>query len=182
LLAFPREPGARQGDQGLPQSDGHRNGAPRLRRAANVDMSFVPYPGVAPAVIAVLGEHVTSAIVSYAAAAEQFKIGTLRALATTASTRFESLPDVPTVAESGYDKYEVDVWFGLFAPAKTPREAISRLSDWFASAVQSPEVRPKLVAQGLYPVGTCGADFAALVRKQYEDFGRVIRESNMKAE
>jgi tripartite-type tricarboxylate transporter receptor subunit TctC len=76
----------------------------------------------------------------------------------------------------------VDVWFGLFVPAKTTRETISRLSDWFASAVQSPEVRPKLVAQGLYPVGTCGADFATLVRKQYEDFGRVIRESNMKAE
>ena len=75
----------------------------------------------------------------------------------------------------------MDYWFGAGAP-KTPKEIISRLADWFTAAMQAPEVRPKLIAQGLYPVGMCGADFAALLRKQYDDFGRVIREANIKAE
>lgn len=154
----------------------------KLKRAADVNMTFVPYPGVAPAVNALLGEHVTAAITSYATAAEQLKAGKLRVLAATTRTRIEALPDVPTVAESGYNDYDMDVWFGLFAPANTPQDAIARLADWFTAAVQLPEVKTKLVAQGLYPVAMCGTDFAALVRNQYDDFGRVIREANLKAE
>ena len=155
----------------------------QLKRAANVNMTFVPYPGVAPAVNAVLGEHVTSVITSYASAAEQFKAGKLRPLAATTTTRVEGLPDVPTVAESGYGNYEAfDVWFGLFAPAKTPKETISQLSDLFTAALQSPEVRAKLVAEGLYPDAMCGKDFTAVVHKQYDYFGRVIREANIKPE
>ena len=154
----------------------------KLKRAANVNMTFVPYPGVAPAVNALLGEHVTAAITSYTTATEQLKAGKLRALAATTRTRIEALPDVPTVAKSGYNDYDMDVWFGLFAPANTPQDTIARLADWFTAAMQSPEVRTKLVAQGLYPVAMCGADFAALVRNQYDDFGRVIREANLKAE
>jgi tripartite-type tricarboxylate transporter receptor subunit TctC len=154
----------------------------KLKRAADVNMTFVPYPGVAPAVNALLGGHVTAAITSYTTAAEQLKAGKLRALAATTRTRIAALPDVPTVAESGYNDYDMDVWFGLFAPAKTPQDTIARLADWFTAAVQSPEVRTKLVAQGFYPVAMCGTDFAALVRNQYDDFGRVIREANLKAE
>ena len=97
-------------------------------------------------------------------------------------TRIETLPDLPTVAESGYKEYEAEDWFGLFAPAKTPKETVSQLADWFTAAMQAPEVKPKLVAQGLYPVGTCGTDFAAYIRRQYDDYGRIIREANIKAE
>jgi tripartite-type tricarboxylate transporter receptor subunit TctC len=70
----------------------------------------------------------------------------------------------------------------VLASARAPKETVSQLSGWFSAALQAPEVKPKLVAQGLFPVGMCGADFAALLRKQYDDFGQVIREANIKAE
>ena len=154
----------------------------KLKRAANVDITFIPYSGSAPAVNALLGEHVSSAIAAYASVAEHLKSGKLRALATTAQARIEALPDLPTVAESGYKDYGVDVWFGLFAPAKTPKAIVRQLADWFTAAIQAPEVKPKLVDQGLYPVGMCGANFGTLLRKQYDDFGRIIREANIRAE
>jgi tripartite-type tricarboxylate transporter receptor subunit TctC len=153
-----------------------------LRRAAKVDMTFVPYPGGAPAITALLGDHVTAVLTDYAGVAEQLKVGRLRALATASPTRVELLPDVPTVAESGYKDYEVDLWFGLVAPAKTPKDAVSRLAGWFTAALQVPEVKAKLFAQGLYPVGMCGADFGAYLRKQFDEYGRIIREANIKAE
>jgi tripartite-type tricarboxylate transporter receptor subunit TctC len=151
-----------------------------LRRAAKVDMTFVPYPGTAPAVTALLGNHVTSYIGSYAAVMEQLRTGTLRALATLSRVRIEPLPDVATIAESGYQDYEAISWMGVLAPAETPKETISQLASWFTAAMQVPEVRAKLVVQGLYPAVTCGPGFAALLHKEYDEFGRVIRESNIK--
>jgi tripartite-type tricarboxylate transporter receptor subunit TctC len=106
-----------------------------LRRAADVDMIFVPYSGTAPAISALLGDHVTSVFSEYPAAAEQLKAGKLRVLATLSPTRIESLQDVPTVAESGYNDYQVEVWYGLFAPAKTPKETVSQLAGWFVTAL-----------------------------------------------
>jgi tripartite-type tricarboxylate transporter receptor subunit TctC len=153
-----------------------------LKRAANVNMTFVPYPGVAPAVNALLGEHVTSSFGNYRDVGEHINDGKLRALASSTRTRIESLPDVPTLAESGYKDIEVDNWFGLFAPAKTPKELISQITGWFTSALRTPEVKAKLVAQGYYPVGLCGPEFATYLRKQYDDYGRAIREANIKAE
>ena len=108
------------------------------------------------------------------------RAGKLRALATSSGTRIESLPQVPTISEAGYKNYEVDNWFGLMAPAKTPRETISQFTEWAKSAIMAPEVKAKLVNLALYPVGMCGADFAAHLRKQHEDYGRLIREANMK--
>ena len=151
----------------------------KLKRAANVNMIYVPYPGVAPAVNALLGEQVTSIITSYASASAQLKAGKLRALAMTTRARIDAMPDVPTVAELGYPDYELEPWFGLFAPSKTPREVISQLSEWFSVAARAPEVEQKLAVQGLYPAVTCGADFTALVRRDYDDFGRIVREAKI---
>jgi len=153
-----------------------------LKRAANVNMTFLPYPGVAPAINALLGEHVTSVFGSYSTASEQLKSGKLRALATAARARIEPLLEVPTVAEAGYKDYELDYWLGMLAPAMTPKEKISQLASWFTAALQAPEFRAKLAPLGLFPVGMCGADFGVLLRKQYADFGRVIREANIRAE
>jgi hypothetical protein len=115
-------------------------------------------------------------------APERPAAGKLRALATASHTRIGPLPEVPTVAQSGYEDYEADIWYGVVAPAKTPNETVSQLAGWFTAALQAPEIKPKLVVQGLYPVGTCGADFGALIRKQYDLYGHVIRETNIKAE
>ena len=154
-----------------------------LKRAAKVDLTFVPYPGDAPAVNDLLGAHVASVLVPYAGVVgEQMKAGTLRVLASASLTRGEPLPDVPTVAEAGYKDYEIDFWNGVLAPANTPKETVSQLAGWFAAAMEVPEIKEKLLAQGFYPVGKCGADFGALLRKQYNDFGRIIRDASIKSE
>lgn len=151
-----------------------------LKRAATVDITFVPYAGNAPAINALLGEHVTAVFTGYPVVAELLNAGKLRALASATRSRIEQLPDVPTVAESGYSDYEVNFWMGVVAPAKTPKETVSQLAHWFTAAMQSSEVRPKLVAQAFHPVGMCGADFAGYIRKQYDEYGRIIREANIK--
>jgi tripartite-type tricarboxylate transporter receptor subunit TctC len=154
----------------------------QLKRAANVDITFVTYPGAAPAANALLGGHVTSALLSFATVGEQLRGGNLRPLAVATPLRTKALPDVPTVAESGYAGYEADLWDGVVVPAKTPNETVAEITGWFTSSVQDPETKRKLVAQGLFPAVTCGADFAALIRKQYDEYGRVIRGSSIKAE
>jgi tripartite-type tricarboxylate transporter receptor subunit TctC len=153
-----------------------------LKSAAKVDMAFIPYPGNAPAVNAVLGEHVTSMFGTYSNVAEHLKAGKLRALATATRTRIEALPEIPTIAESGYRDFEVDSWFGVVAPAKTSRERVAQLADWFATALQAADVVKKLDVQDLNPVGACGADFAAYIRKRNDEYGRIIREANIEVE
>jgi tripartite-type tricarboxylate transporter receptor subunit TctC len=152
-----------------------------LKRAADVNMTFIPYPGAAPAVNALLGQHVTSALTTYSTVIEQLKAGKIRALAITSLSRSEAMPDVPTVAES-YKDFEADIWSGMVAPAKTPKETVSQLAAWFSAAMQAPEVKAKLEVQGLYSATLCGADFDALIRKEFAEYGRVIREANIKAE
>jgi tripartite-type tricarboxylate transporter receptor subunit TctC len=157
-------------------------GFERVKRAANVDMTYVPYPGNAPTINSILGAHVTSAIANYSDVVEHLKSGELRAIAATSSTRIEGLPELPTVAEEGYKEFEYDLWFGLFAPAKTPKEVTSQIAGWYTAAMQVQEVKAKLLVQGLYPVGMCGPAFGALVRRQYDDYGQIIRDANIKAE
>lgn len=157
-------------------------GFERLKRAANVDMTYVPYSGGAPAINALLGGHVTAVFAEYAPLAEHIKAGTLRAIATSSRARIEALPNLPTVAESGYTDYEVDLWWSLFAPANTPKAIISQLTSWFTAAIQAPEVKAKLASQGFSPVGMCGAEFGSLLHRQYDDYGRIIREANIKAQ
>jgi tripartite-type tricarboxylate transporter receptor subunit TctC len=78
--------------------------------------------------------------------------------------------------------YEVDQWFGVWVPAKTAKETVAKLAGWFAAALQTSEIKGKLVAQGLFPFAICGTDFAASLRRKYEEYSRAVRESNIKAE
>jgi tripartite-type tricarboxylate transporter receptor subunit TctC len=153
-----------------------------LKRAAKVDMTFVPYPGTAPALNAVLGQQVTSMFGTYPNVSEYLKAGKLRALAVGNGARAQPLPDVPTVAESGYRDFDVDAWFGAFAPANTPEPAIRQLEHLFTTALQDATVKEKLLVQGLFPAGACGADFAAYLRKQHDAYSRIIAEANIKAD
>jgi tripartite-type tricarboxylate transporter receptor subunit TctC len=154
-----------------------------LKREAKVEMTFVPFPGIPPALNALLGNHVTSVFAIYGGElAAQIKAGRLRALATASPTRIEALPDVPTVREYGYTDYEVNIWTGIFAPAKTPNSTVAELAGLFAPALQVREVREKLDVPGIYPMLTCGSEFGAFLRKQYDDYQRIIREANIKPE
>jgi tripartite-type tricarboxylate transporter receptor subunit TctC len=154
----------------------------KLKRAAGVNITYVPYQGSGPAVNALLGEHLTAVFASYPNVVEPVRSGRLRALAVASLMRIEQLPEAPTVVESGFKDYEADLWYGVVAPAKTPKEAISQLAGWFNAAIQVPEIKSKLLAQGLFPVGTCGAGFGEFLRKEYDDFGVAIREANIKAQ
>ena len=153
-----------------------------LKKVAKVDITFVPFPGSTPAVTALLGGHVTAMIDNYATVAEHVNAGKLRVLASLWPTRVEALPNIPTVAESGFKGYGITSWWGSFAPAKTPQATLTRLSVWLAAASQAPEVKSKLAPLGFYPMNTCGSEFAALVRKTYDDFGSMIRDANIKVE
>jgi tripartite-type tricarboxylate transporter receptor subunit TctC len=153
-----------------------------LKRRANVNFTYVPYAGNAPASNALLGGHVTSVFAVYPTVSELLKSGKLRAIATASRKRIETLPDVPTIIESGFNDYEVDVWMGLVAPAKTPRATISQITTWFTSALAAPAIKSKLAEQESYAVGVCGSDFGAYIRTQYEEIGRIIREASIKAE
>jgi len=155
-------------------------GIERFKRLSHADLTYVPYPGGAGAVNALLGAHVTAAVLNWSEIGEQVITGKARALATMAPQRIEPLPDLPTVAESGYPKFETDVWFGLVAPAKTPKETVAQLIDWFSAALAAPEVRAKLTAQALYPRTECGAAFAAHLRRQSDLYNQLIRELGIK--
>jgi tripartite-type tricarboxylate transporter receptor subunit TctC len=153
-----------------------------FKRVTNADMTFVPFPGGAPTVTALLGGHVTSAFGQLGEVAEYLNAGKLRALATLSRSPIESLPDIPTLSAFGYQDIEAEVINGLAAPARTPKETLSRLASWFTAALNAPEVRSTLVAQGIFPVGICGPDYVAHLRRTFEEYGRVIREANIRAE
>ena len=150
-----------------------------LKRAANINVTYVPYGGTAPAVNALMGDHVAAVWADYPTVVSQLDSGTLRGLVTTSRARVEALPDVPTLGETGISNYEADIFYGIVAPAKTPPEALARLSGWFSSAIKAPDMKPKLAQQGLFPVGTCGAEFGAYLRRQGEEYSRIIREANI---
>jgi tripartite-type tricarboxylate transporter receptor subunit TctC len=153
-----------------------------LQHAANVHMTLIPYTGTLPEITAVLGGQIVAALVDYPAASAQLQAGTLRALAVGSAGRIDQLPDVPTIAESGVKDCELDLWYGMFAPAKVSPEVVAKLGDWFDKAAALPATISQLRAQGVSAVGQCGSGFGEYVRKQYDTYGRVIREANLKAE
>src|SRR4029078_6889643 len=153
-----------------------------ITRAAGVTMTYVPYAGTAPAATPVAGQHVTSAFAGYAVVAEQVKPDKLRALAVATMKRIEPLPDVPTFDESGFKNLEGDNWFGIVAPVGMPKEILAQYAGWLKAALADPDVKAKLALQGLYPVGMCGDEFAAYIRKRFDDYGEMIREYHIKAQ
>jgi tripartite-type tricarboxylate transporter receptor subunit TctC len=153
-----------------------------FQRAANIQMTLVPYNGTIPEITAILGGQIDAALVDYPAASGQLQAGKVRALAIGSPQRVDLLPSVPTMTESGFKEFELDLWYGTFAPAKTPPETVSQLAAWLVKALQVPAAKAKLAAQGVTPVGQCGPDFGAFVRKEYDTYGRVIRAANIKAE
>jgi tripartite-type tricarboxylate transporter receptor subunit TctC len=151
-----------------------------LKHAARIEVTYVPYAGTAPAVTALLGGHVMAVYADYTSVAEQLKSGVLRALSVGSRKRFEGLPDVPTVIETGYADYEHESWNGLLAPARTPKDTMTQLQGWLVAAGGSAEIKEKLAAQGLSPSVSCGAEFGAALQRQYEQYGRAIRAANLK--
>jgi tripartite-type tricarboxylate transporter receptor subunit TctC len=159
----------------------HHIGIEMLKRAADVNLTFVPYAGGAAAITAVLGGHVTAVFAEYAPLADHIKAGRLRPIAAATRKRIDNLPDVPAVAET-YPSYAVDFWWGLFAPARTPTATVARVADWSIAAFRERPVRTKLAGLGFEPAARCGAEFAALLREEYDRYGQIIRAMTLKTE
>jgi tripartite-type tricarboxylate transporter receptor subunit TctC len=153
-----------------------------FKQAAQINLTYVPYTGGAPAVNAILGAHVTAVLTNYNEVREHVHGGKLRPLAVASRDRLKALPDVPTFIEQGYPDFETSAFFGMVAPAKTPNETLAQLGAMLRAAVEAPDVTAKLVAQGLDVVMKCGEDFRAHIRRQHEKYARAIREANIKAE
>ena len=153
-----------------------------FKQAAGINLTYVPYPGGAPAVTALMGGHVSMVLANYNEVMEQLRAGKLRPLAVASRERIKPLPDVPTFIEAGYKDYETSAFFGLVAPAKTPAGTLDQLASMLVSALQAPDVTAKLVTQGLDVVAKCGDDFRAHIRRQHDKYSRAIRDGNIKAE
>ena len=145
-------------------------------------MTYVPFGGTAPAVNTLMGGHVTAVSADYPTVVGHIRSGTLRPLLTAGPKRVETMPEVPIFAEAGLGKYEDEIFYGYMAPAKTPPDAINQLGGWFSEAMGAAEVKPKLAQQGLFTSIRCGADFAGYLRNMIDQYDRIIREANIKAE
>ena len=126
--------------------------------------------------------QITSALADLTTLQGQLQTGKLRALATTARRRAAPLPDVPTVAEFGYKDFAVEFFGGVVAPAGTPGKVLSQLIGWFTAAMQSSQIEKKFAALGFFAGGECGANFGSVLRSQYEDYGRIVREISFQRE
>lgn len=159
---------------------GQRLTMERFREAARINLVNVPYNGGAPATIAVMGGHSSMLIANISESAPQIAAGRLRAIAVTSLARSEQLPDVPTIAESGYPGFEALNWFGAVARSATPRTVIERLSADIGRALQLPEVKDVLGKQGLVAAATSPQEFDAFMRTEMRGYERVIKALKLK--
>ncbi len=153
-----------------------------LNRAAGVKLLHVPYRGVAPSVVAAMGGEVPLLFVALGGVSGQLKAGKLVPVAVAEKSRSKLLPNVPTLAEGGIKGVEVNAWYGLFAPAGTPAAAIARLNQEVNEILRMPEVRERLEAAGLELVGGTAEALAATVGADYERYGRIARELQIRAD
>jgi tripartite-type tricarboxylate transporter receptor subunit TctC len=149
---------------------------------AGVDMVHVPYKGLSPALADLLSGQVQVMFSSVVAILPHIKAGKLRGLAVTGAKRLPSLPDLPTIAESGFPGYEASSWYGILAPAGTPPDIVARLNAELSKALEQPEVKTSLRAEGAEPVGGSPEQFAAHIRSEKERLGKLIRDANIRLE
>jgi tripartite-type tricarboxylate transporter receptor subunit TctC len=142
----------------------------------------IPYKGSSPSLTALIASEVDLSFANVPAIQGHVKAGRLRALATAAPRRDAQLPDVPTMKEAGIDGVEVAVWYGVFAPAKTPREIVQQVSQGIQRATRDPEVRRRMVEQGADPVGSTPEEFAKLLREEVARWAEVVKVSGARAD
>jgi tripartite-type tricarboxylate transporter receptor subunit TctC len=153
-----------------------------LKSAIKIETIYVPYPGGAPAMTALVGGHVDAVLANYSEVAPHVLAGKARAIAVTSLERTDTLKDVPTVAESGVGGFEAAAWFGFMVTGGSPPAAIVRLNAEANKALKASDVREKLIAQGMYPVGTTPGEFDAHIRAEMAKYAKVIKEAGIKVD
>ena len=145
-------------------------------------LTHVPYKGVNLAMQDVIAGRIDFVVIGVPAAAPHVRSGKLRALAVIAPQRLPALPEVPTVAEAGLPGFEVTTWYGILAPAGTPRPIITRLNAEIVKAMHSPEMKERLAGIGTDPVTSSPEEFAAFIQAEIAKWGDVIRKANLRAD
>ena len=153
-----------------------------LKRQAGVDILHVPFGGGGPAVQAILGNTVNLTLLSYAALKSNIAAGKIKALAVTGARRLADLPDVPTVAETGFPGFEAYSWIGIFAPAATPKPTLAKLTADMQGALRDPEVTKKLTDAGFEVVASDGPALDAYAHRQHDRWAEFIKKTNLKVE
>ncbi len=146
------------------------------------EMVHVPYKGLAPALTDLLGGQVQLMFSSTVAILPQVRAGKLRPLAMTSAKRSAAMPDIPTVAESGVTGYETASWYGVLAPAGTPRPIIDKLSREIVKMVKSADLRERLAADGAEPVGSTPEEFASHIKRELARWAKVIKQARLQAD
>ena len=153
-----------------------------LKRIAKADMVHVPYKGTGPMLTDLLAGQTQATFTGSSPLIPHIKSGKLRALAVGSAMRIPSLPEVPTVAESGFAGFETAQWYGIIAPAKTPPAIIQKLSVEIAQVMKQPDVIARLSGDGTVMIGSTPNEFAAYISKEMKRWGEVVHDANIKAE
>jgi tripartite-type tricarboxylate transporter receptor subunit TctC len=157
-------------------------GGELFKLSAGVDLLHVPFRGGGPAMIDVVGGHTNAIFATVPTATPQVKSGKARALAVGAPKRQAALPDIPTATEAGLPGYDVSNWVGLVAPAGTPAAIVEKLNKEIAVIMQSAEVQEQLAKQGAETMTMSPAEFGDFMEKELAKWGRVVKESGIKAQ
>src|SRR5258707_10631261 len=154
----------------------------QFRLSLGLDLVHVPFNGGGPAIAAVVGGHIPIGFSSPAASIPQIRENNVRALAITSKTRSQILPDVPTLTEAGYPDIEGDSWVGVLAPAGTPMDIISLLHREIVGIIALPDMKARLGELGYDPIWSTPEEFATRIKVEIENWAKVIRAANIKAE
>jgi len=152
-----------------------------LKTLTKISIQHVPYKGSGPSLTALIAGEVQMSFANIPAISQHVKSGKLRALALTGARRSDQLPDVPTLKEGGINM-DVDVWYGVLAPAKTPAAIVNRLSQEIAKAAKSPDIIKRLTELGAEPRGTSAEEFSKLLRSEVSTWAEVVKASGATAE
>jgi tripartite-type tricarboxylate transporter receptor subunit TctC len=153
-----------------------------LMMAAGIKLVHVPYKGAGQSIPDVMGGQVPIGIYGVLTISQQAKAGKLRVLAVTTPKRSASYPDWPTLAESGFPGFDTSLWFGLLAPAATPRDIVGKIHDDTVRALKQPDVAGRIASQGADIVGDTPAEFAAFIAAESAKYAAVIRQAGVKLE
>ena len=151
-----------------------------LKSVAGLDIRHIPYKGGVAAIPDLLGGRVTMSFSPIALVLPLVREGKLRALAVSSLRRSSAAPELPTIAESGYPDFEVTVWYGLLAPARTPATIVGKLHLETVKALALPDLRAKLADLGLEGIGNSPDEFAAVIKSEIPKWAKVIKESGIK--
>ena len=153
-----------------------------FKSMAGINITHVPYKGAPQAITDLIGGSVNLMFNSIPPVLQHIKSGRLKLLGVSSAKRSPQLPDVPTVSEAGVPGYESITWFGLLAPAKTPKTIVARLNEALVKVVHAPEMKSQLEIQGYDPVGSSAAEFTAFIRAESEKYAKVVKLSGAKVD